>query len=411
MPRFSYTVKNKEGKTIKSFLDAHNKQAIVERLHREGYFIVDVREISPFAGGKKTFKKKRKFNHGGIKLQDFLTFARQMTTMLEAGITLNRSLDVIQTQTQSERFFKILNQIKKDVEQGGALSLALSKHPGVFNQFWVSLVEIGEASGTLPEVLNKLAVYLEQQAEFRSSIISAMVYPIILFFVAMGAVGFFALFVAPRFEAIFESMKVDLPLLTVLLLAFFKIVKANFLLIICTLVVSLFLLRRFTRTYLGRGLYEKFLFRLPVIGEIYKLIVVERFSSQMAILLDSGVPILYALDISERLVSNQTCAFLIAGIKEAVREGESLVKPMERSDFFPPMAVQMISVGEETGELSKMLKHVAQFYQSSVETFMKRFSTLVEPLMIVIMGAVIGVIVVAMFLPLFNIAQGGGMGK
>lgn len=157
-------------------------------------------------------------------------------------------------------------------------------------------------------------------------------------------------------------------------------------------------------------LLEKFLFKMPAIGEIFKLIIIERFSSQMAILIDSGVPILYALDITERLVDNNTCALVISDIREAVKEGELLVAPMERSGFFPQMCVQMITVGEETGELSKMLKHVAKFYQEGVETFMKRFATIIEPFMLVFMGAIIGTIVVAMFLPMFNLSKlGGGM--
>ena len=165
--------------------------------------------------------------------------------------------------------------------------------------------------------------------------------------------------------------------------------------------------KMYVKTYTGRLHYEKLLFRAPVIGDVYKLIIVERFSAQMAILIESGVPILYALDITERLVDNNTCALIISDIREAVKEGELLVAPMERSGFFPPMCVQMITVGEETGELSKMLDHVAKVHQEGVETFMKRFSTIIEPFMLVFLGAIIGTIVVAMFLPMFNLSQLG----
>lgn len=410
MPKFAYVAKDKNAKTYRDVVDAASKQSVLDRLQQEGYFVVSINELSGAGHGRKvvTSKRKKRFSHTKIKLEDVLSFARQLATMLEAGVTLIRSLDVIIVQVQSQQFHSIISKVRKDVEQGGSLSQALIKHPKVFNQFWVSLVEVGEASGTIPVVLNKLAFYLEQQATFRSAIISGLIYPLILFVVACGAIGFFALFVGPRFEAIFESMQVDLPGLTVVLLTIFRFMRNNFLKLVIGIVVGVFLFKRYLKTYHGRLMFERFMFSLPTIGDVYRLIIVERFSSQMAILIDSGVPILYALDITERLVDNNTCALVVSSIKEAVREGELLVGPMERSGFFPPMAIQMITVGEETGELSKMLKHVSKFYQEGVETFMKRFATIVEPFMLVFMGGVIGVIVVAMFLPMFNIAQLGG---
>jgi type IV pilus assembly protein PilC len=235
-------------------------------------------------------------------------------------------------------------------------------------------------------------------------------YPAVLFVVCLGAISVFALFIGPRFESIFNEMKVELPLITRVLLGAFRFIKSNFLFVLMGIGGFLFLFKKWTRTRFGRLQMEKFIFGLPSIGHVYKLIIVERFSSQMAILVDSGVPILHALDIAQRLVDNVSCANVIGDIKESVRQGELLVAPMERSKFFPGMAIQMINVGEETGELSKMLKHVAAFYQETVETFMKRLGTIIEPFMLVFMGAVIGVIVLAMFLPLFNIAQLGGGG-
>ncbi len=425
MPKFSCVVKDKEGKAYKYVVDAPTQKEIVEKLQKQEYFIVSIKEIvsasstSPAskqqpAIEKKSqiqFKNKRKFSHNKTKLADLLVFARQLATMLESGVTLTRSLDVIQSQIQSKQFFNVVVQVKKDVEQGLSLSQSLAKHPKVFNQFWISLSEVGEASGTIPIVLNKLTFYLEQQSSFKATIISGVLYPIILFTVSMGAVVFFALFVGPRFESIFSSMNVALPLITIVLLATFKFIKSNLIIIVGVLAGIIFFLGQYIKTSSGRIAFERFLFNLPTAGEIFKLIIVERFSSQMAILLDAGVPILYALDISERLVDNKICSQIVNNIKEDVRKGELLVSPMEKSGFFPPMCIQMIMVGEETGELSKMLKHVAKFYQTEVETFMKRFATIIEPFMLVFMGFVIGTIVLAMFLPLFNIAQlGGGTG-
>ncbi len=412
MPKFKYNVKNAKGESILAEVDAFDKTTLIQSLQREGYFILSISEVaishspaSPKVNEKQTAKR---FQHKSIKLADLLSFARQLTTLLEAGVPLLRSLEVITDQVDSEKLHKILVQVSHEVEQGSSLSDALAKHPKVFNQFWSSLVHVGEESGTMPLVLNKLAFYLEQQASFRSTIISSVMYPIVLFFVCIGAVAIFALFIGPRFESIFTSMGVELPLITRVLLGTFRFIKEKFFIIVSGIVIVSFIFSKWVETPQGKAQAEKFILGFPTFGQIYKLIIVERFTSQMAILVDSGVPILHALNITQRLVDNITCAKVIENIKESVRQGELLVAPMEKSKFFPSMAIQMITVGEETGELSKMLKHVADYYQESVATFMKRFGTLIEPFMLIFMGTVIGIIVLAMFLPLFNIGQLGG---
>ncbi len=413
MPKFSYTVKDKSGRTHKDIVDSPTREALIEKLQKQNFFIVDIASVTYESSDgtskpkKKKPKKVKKFRRTKVKLQDQLVFARQLATMLEAGVPLIRSLSVIKTQIESKQFYAMIDNVHRDVEQGEPLSSALGRHPKVFGPFWVSLVEVGEASGTIPKTLNQLTFYLEQQASFHSTIISGIIYPLILFTVSMGAVAFFALVVGPKFQSIFDSMGAELPWITSTLLSFFSLIKKNILLIIGSTIVGIFFLKKYIKTSHGRLMFEKFLFATPTVGEVFKLIIIERFSAQMSILVDSGVPILYALDITERLVDNSTCALIIADIREAVKQGELLVAPMERSGFFPPMCIQMIMVGEETGELSKMLKHVANFYQDGVETFMKRFATIIEPFMLVFMGAIIGTIVVAMFLPMFNISQLG----
>lgn len=410
MVKFAYTVKDVNGRTTNDITEAFDKTALVQDLQKRGYFIVYIRELtaSEHIPGQKQTKAKRRFTHKKIKLNDLIVFARQLTTMLESGVTLLRSMDVILSQVESEQFYKVLSKVKADVEQGSSLSSALEKHPKVFNQFWISLVEVGEAAGTMPAILDKLAFYLEQQAQFHSTIISAIIYPVILFCVAMGAIMFFALVVGPKFEAIFKTMNVQLPLITIILLTTFRFIKTKFFIILGTLVALFFIIRRYLKTYAGRLQKERILMGFPKLGEVYKLIILERFSSQMAILIDSGVPILYALDITQRLVNNKTCSLIVSDIKEGVRQGKSLIAPMQKSGFFPPMTIQMIMVGEETGELSKMFKHVSRYYQEAVETFMKRFGTIIEPFMLIFMGTVIGIILIAMFLPMFNIAQLSG---
>jgi type IV pilus assembly protein PilC len=416
MPKFKYTAKNLSGTTTTNETESFSKESLIQNLQNQGLFIVKIDEIKPSLEKKPSQPVRpqsttaKKFHHTKIKLSDIITFARQLVTMLESGVTLLRSLHVIMEQIDSKKLHDVVAQISKRVEQGSTLADAMSEHPKVFNQFWISLVEVGETAGTLPQVLNKLSFYLEQQASFQSTIVSAIIYPAVLFCVCMGAISFFALFVGPRFEEIFTSMNVQLPIITKILLKSFRILKQHFLKIVFGFIILIFLFRKYIKTKSGQKNLENFLFSLPTVGNIYRLIIVERFTSQMAILIDSGVPILQALDISSRLVDNATCSKVILEIKEKVRQGELLASPMYESGFFPGMATQMITVGEETGELSKMLKHVAEFYQSTVETFMKRIGTVIEPFMLIFMGGVIGIIVVAMFMPMFNLAQlGGGM--
>lgn len=412
MPKFKYVVKDQQGKNIIAEAEAFDRAHMIQQLQKDGYFIISVEEALPILEKTKAHHLNlasfKKFTHRSVKLADLLTFSRQLTTLLESGVILLRSLEVITVQVESERLHKILGRVTQRVEEGVSLSEAMAEHPKVFNPFWVSLVEVGEASGTMPAVLSKLTFYLEQEAAFKTAITSAVLYPAILFCVCLGAIAFFALFVGPRFENIFNSMKVELPLITKILLTSFRLIKKNFLTIVVVIAFGIFFLKKWARTPFGRTQTEKALFSMPIFGKIYKLIIIERFSSQMALLVDSGVPILYALDITIRLVDNSTCSRIIEGVKESVRGGELLVAPMERSKFFPPMMLQMITVGEETGELSRMLQQVANFYQGEVETFMKRFGTVIEPIMLVFMGTMIGIIVIAMFLPMFNIAQLGG---
>lgn len=407
MPNYFYEVIDREGKSQSGIFDAVNENVLAEKLQAEGHFVVNIR----LAKGKDSLKaaekgRAHKFDHDSCKIEDLLVFSRQLATMLEAGVTMLRSLDVILSQIQSRDLYWAASQIHDDIEQGASLSAALAKHPKIFNQFWVSLAEVGEASGTMPLVLNKLAEHVEKDAAFRSLIISAMIYPAILAVVCTGAVIFFALVVGPKFESIFNAMHAELPLMTKCLLNTFDFIKRYIVVMIGALIGIFILLRSYIATPIGLLQYEKFIYSLPVFGEITKLIVVERFTAQMSILIESGVPILYSLEISAKLVDNRTCSLLIGRVRELVREGKSMADALMQEPFFPMMAVQMIKVGEETGEIGKMLRHVAQFYQANVESFMKRFGTLIEPFMLVFMAVMIGTIVISIFLPLFKLGQG-----
>lgn len=412
MPKFYVTYKDQSGKAKTSVIDTKDSNSAVATIQGQGCFVVSVQPLeevhkssSPSSGINKALQQ-RKFSRNKASLQDIVVFARQLATMLEAGVPLLRSLTVIFDQIESRQLAGVVANVRNDIEQGFSFSKALEKHPAVFGQLWVSLVEVGEASGTMPRVLNKLTEYAEESVKFQSQLFGALVYPAVLCFIVSGAVLCFALFIGPIFEKVFLNMNISLPLITVLMLGLFKFIQTQFILIAAAIAGLIYLYKAYLKTPIGRWQTEMLLYNLPVVGNIYRLVVVEKFTSQMAILIESGVPILYALEISERLVDNMVCGAVLKDVRESVREGKLLADSLEKSTFFPSMAVQMIRVGEETGELSKMLGHVATFYKGQVQDFMKNMSVLIEPFMLVIMGGIIGTMVIAMFLPLLSLSTG-----
>ena len=405
--RFSYTVKDINGKTISGNDDALDQETLVTQLQKQGYFVINVQPFSETTTKKLPVKIKKKdtTTHTKAKLDDLLSLCRQLSALLDAGVPLLRGLDVISMQVESRQLRDAMITIKKEVEQGNSFSASLAKYPKIFNQLWVSLVEVGEASGTMPTVLAKLAFYLEREAAFRSNVASATMYPMILLMVSVIAVLIFALVIGPKFRNIFESFGAELPAMTRVLLDTFDFIRKNFLLLIGSISAIIVAVKQYTRTPMGKLHAERFLLAIPKFGNVYRTIVVERLTSQMSILADSGVPILYALDITQRMVNNKTCEMVIADVKNNVREGKLIAEHMSKSGFFPPMAIQMILIGEETGELGKMLKRVSEYYQEYVQVFMKRFATAFEPIMLVFMAVLIGAMVIAMFLPIFNLSQ------
>jgi type IV pilus assembly protein PilC len=411
MPKFLVTAKDAAGRVFNEVVDSSGSNQAVLVVQAKGLFVTAVKSLAdedqPAKKTPSAVNAARVFAHSKVSLDDIISFSRQLATMIEAGVPLMRSLRIIADQVESRELAGVLNEIVADVEQGQPFSRALTKHPKVFSPFWVSLVEVGEASGTMPKVLEKLTLYMEEAAAFRSHIIGALIYPGVLFTICVGAILVFAVVIGPTFERIFADMNVKLPVITQMLMGLFKIVQTKFLFIIGGFVGAFFIFKSYIKTSVGRKNFELFLFGLPGFGNVFKLIVVEKFCSQMAILIDSGVPILYALEIAERLVDNLVCAEHIKHVRDGVREGRLLAEPMEQSGFFPPMAVQMIRVGEETGELGQMLNHVAVFYKKQVEAVMKTFGTLIEPVMLVVMGGIIGVMVVAMFMPILSLSTGG----
>lgn len=388
--------------------EAGSKEDAVAHLQARDLIVVNIFTETKEGGAipeEAAGKRRVTARHGRITGEDLTLFCRQLATLLGAGVTILKCLDIISQQVASRNLYAVIRDMQKKMEAGYSLHEAMAKHPKVFSELWVNLIESGEASGNLAMVLNRLATYLERNAAFKKKIISALIYPALLFCAGTAALLFMTIKIIPTFGELFKGFGVTLPPLTAMLMAVSGFLRQYWIYIGAMIAVGIFLLRRFIKTPAGRRSYEKFLFSLPIFGDFYRAFVVERFTSEMSTLVESGVPILYSLEIAEHSVGSVTLADIIRRIKEEVREGKTLSQPMDKSGFFDPMAVQMVTIGEEIGELSNMFKRLNVFYQESIDTFLTRFASMFEPIMLLFMGFVIGIMVIGMFLPIFQISQ------
>ncbi len=409
MPRFFYIVRNKSGKKDTGVEEASTQEEAINRLHAKDLIVINIfpehKEGITGISPEVISKAKSKLKHHRITSDDLVLFCRQLATLLGAGVTILKSLDIIAQQVSSRRLYSVIRELQKDMEAGLSFHETMEKHPTVFSELWINLVDSGESSGNLAMVLSRLAGYLERNASFKKKVISAFIYPTVLMVAGLFALLFLTIKIIPTFAELFKGFNITLPPLTRILVGVSHFLRSYILIIVIAIIFGILALRSYITTKQGRRSYEKFLLNLPVFGEFYRVMLVERFTSEMATLIESGVPILYSLEIVEHSVGNLVLGEIIRKIKDDVREGKPLSQPLEKSGFFDPMVVQMVSIGEEIGELSNMFKRLNTFYQEYVDTFLTRFTTLLEPMMLIFMGIVVGVMVIGMFLPIFQISQ------
>ena len=411
MPKFIYIARDSQGAKVTGTEEAASGDELISRLQSRNLVVVNIipelkEEAASLMLGASG--RQRRYRRYGISSDDLVIFSRQLATLLGAGVTILKSLDIISKQVYSRRFYNVLKELEKRMEAGLSFHEAMSKSPNVFSELWINLVESGEASGNLAVVLNRLASYLERNAVFRRKIITSLFYPVLLIIVGTGALLFLTVKIIPTFAALFKGFNINMPFLTQILIAVSSFIRKGVFGIIAVMIVLFFILRGYIKTKTGRRRFEEFQFKLPLFGEFFRSLVVERFSSEMSTLIESGVPLLYSLEISEHSVNNSIMAEIIRKIKEDVREGKPLNDSLAKSGFFEPMVIQMVAIGEEIGELPQMFKRINTFYQEYTETFLVRFTSMFEPIMLIFMGIVIGLMVIGMFLPIFQIATIGG---
>ncbi len=398
MANFKYTVKNAEGKTINGSAGAKSRENLVELLSKEGFTIISIEEDASVQEKSVAAAKK-------VKLEDLVIFSRQLATMVEAGIPLVNVLDILGQQVENKAFAETIKKLRDDVETGSSFSQALAKHPRIFSALYINMVRAGESSGMLDEILNRVSVYLEKTATLQRKVKSAMIYPIAVITISIAITIFLLVKVVPTFKGIFDMLGGSLPLPTQILLAVSDFLRKWFLYGVVGLVVFIIMLARYAKTENGKVALDTILLKLPVFGDIIRKVSVAKFSRTFSTLVKSGVPILSSLDIVAKTSGNKIVEKAVNNAKKAVQEGKNLADPLSKTAVFPPMVVRMIAVGEQAGELEKMLSKIADFYDEQVDAAVDGLTSLIEPMIILFLGVIVGGIVLAIFMPIFKITE------
>jgi type IV pilus assembly protein PilC len=397
MPYFNYTIRDANGQTRSGKVEAPNAEELRKRLQAEGLQVLEVTEDRKAprvpAGG-----------YGRVKLSDLAIFARQFSTMLDAGVSLIRCLDVLQAQTNNARLRKILMDLSARVESGESLSRSMARHPKAFSQLIIGLIRAGEVGGVLEESLQRIAGFLEKDVELRRKIRSALTYPVIVLLAAIGIVIFLVSWLVPQFAQLFRELGIqNLPAPTQFLVDLSALFTQRWYVVIIAVVAILIAYKLFVSTRVGRRVADRVKLRVPVFGPLHHKIVMARFSRTMGTLLASGVPILQAMETVAGVVGNSVVSDAVIESRARIREGEKIADPLQRSKMFPPMVVHMVSVGEESGSLDHMLNKIADFYENEVEMTIASLTAAIEPVMIVLLGIIVGFIVISMFLPMIEV--------
>ncbi|MHB0912426.1 MAG: type II secretion system F family protein [Armatimonadota bacterium] len=404
MPSFAYTIRDNAGALREGTSEGENETVVARKLQDQGYTVVKINQT-------RTKPKSAGAGFGRVKLTDLSIFCRQFSTMVDAGVSLVRCLSVLGEQTQNPKLRRIISEVEQDVQSGQTLSKSLGKYPNVFNNLFVGLVKAGEVGGALEESLQRLSTFLEKDMELRRKVKGAMTYPAIVAIVALVIVLGLVTFVLPKFMDLFKDLGVkDMPMMTAALMSFSHFLTSKWYIMIGILVAFFAAFKMFIGTKVGRRFYDRFKLKAPVFGSLNHRISLARFARTLATLLISGVPILQALETVAGTVSNEIISDAILEARSRIREGDRIGDPLQKSKLFPPMVVQMIGIGEESGALDHMLTKIADFYEAEVDASLQSLTAAIEPLMIVFLGTAVGFIVIAMFMPLLTVisALSGG---
>jgi type IV pilus assembly protein PilC len=399
---YLWKAETQKGKMLKGEIEAASEQIAVSQLKKRN---LTVKKLKP---KPKDLFENVSFMQPKVTNNDIVVFTRQFSTMIDAGLPLIQGLNILAEQAENPTFRKILKELTKDVEGGATLAEAMKKHPEVFDNLFVNLVSAGEIGGILDTILQRLATFIEKAAELKAKIKGAMTYPIVVMAIAFIVIAVILIFVIPVFEDMFASFGSALPVPTQIVVAMSNFMKGNAHWIIIALVVISWVLKRYRATTGGRKLTDTLALKLPVFGDLLRKTAVARFTRTLGTMMQSGVPILDALEIVAKTAGNVVIEEIIYDVRGSIAEGQTIAEPLSENDVFPGMVIQMISVGEATGALDTMLEKIADFYDKEVDTAVEALTSMLEPLLMLFLGGAIGGLVVAMYLPIFSMAGAVG---
>ncbi|MCX7905251.1 MAG: type II secretion system F family protein [Elusimicrobiales bacterium] len=381
------------GKIVEGEINSDSKDKAVISLRSRKLQVIEITEI------------KKKFKKGKINSKDIVIFSRQLSTLVSSGVPIIQSLSILESQAENINFVKVISSIKKDIESGLSISDAMAKHPRVFSELYISMIRAGELGGILDVILDRLSTYLESSEALKEKVKSAMMYPMIVGGIAIIITIFLIVYVIPIFKGIFQGFGAELPLITKIVIFISDIFKKYLIVIVTISIIGYFAFKKYISTSKGRRQFDNLLLKIPVFGVIFKKVAIAKFSRTFATLIKSGVPILQSLETVAKTSGNKVIEDTILESMKSIKEGGKISDPLRKSEIFPEMVVQMIAVGEETGNLDGMLFKIADFYDQEVESTIKGLTSMIEPLVMVFMGIVIGFIVIAMFLPMFELGD------
>jgi len=402
MPTYIYAGRTRKGRVTKGQLDAADERIARIQLKRRN---IDVTKLKP---KPKDLFESVSFLQPRVTAKDVVVFTRQFSTMIDAGLPLVQGLNMLTEQSQNKTFKRILSQVTRDVEGGSTLADALAKHPKVFDSLFVNLVAAGEVGGILDTILQRLAAYIEKTQKLKSQIKGALTYPAVVVGIAIIVIAVIMIFVIPVFQDMFSSFGKALPGPTQLVVNMSDFTKSNIHWMILALIILAFAFRRYRGTASGRRRVDSALLRMPIIGELIRKVAVARFTRTLGTMIKSGVPILDALEITARTAGNVIVEEVILDARSSIAEGQTIAEPLSESIIFPGMVTQMISVGESTGALDAMLEKIADFYDDEVDATVAAMTSMLEPLLMLFLGGSIGGLVIAMYLPIFQMAAAMG---
>jgi len=395
MPAYAWKGKNRLGELQEGVIVADTRDGAAAALKRNGVQVLAVR-VQPSSGSQM---------FGKIKSRDLAIFTRQFSVMIDAGLPLVQCLEILGAQQADKNFQKIINSVRADVEQGATLQTALSKHPKAFNDLYVNMVGAGEAGGILDVILQRLSGYIEKSVKLAGKVKGAMTYPITVIIIAITVVAIIMVKVIPVFSQMYEGMGASLPFPTQICIMLSNLLVHYFIWLLLGLAVVVIGVKQYYRSNTGHLVIDTMILKIPIIGELLRKVAVARFCRTLGTLTSSGVPILEGMDITARTAGNRVVQNAIMKSRDAVEQGRNIAGPLAETKVFPPMVIQMVGVGEATGALDAMLAKVADFYEDEVDNAVASMTAMMEPLIIAILGGIIGFIVIAMYMPIFNLAN------